>query len=400
MEGALEGVVVLDLSDGIPGGYCTKLLAGMGAEVIKVERPFSGDPIRSVPPFKDDVPDIETSTLHLHLSMGKKSLTLDFATDTGHALLRRLLASGDVLVHSFRPRAAADLGLDYETLKADFPRLIVTSITYFGQSGPYSEYEGSELTAYAAGGYAYLTGLPDREPLKAGGSQAEYQGGLHAASATVAALCLRDLTDQGDHLDVSVVEAICFCHAGMSPYLNNGVVYRRVGARLLSDSPRAMYPSTILPCKDGFVHAHYAPADPALLGVLTEDSRLGDPDLWETPRVFADEIDERLSAWLAQFDKFEAVRRAQELRHPFTEVLDPSDLFEDEQFKARAFFRPLEHPSAGTFPHVGPPIQMSETPWRVVRAPLLGEHNSEILRGRLGLEQPDIDVLAEARIIG
>jgi crotonobetainyl-CoA:carnitine CoA-transferase CaiB-like acyl-CoA transferase len=372
----------------------------MGAEVIKVERPFAGDPIRSVPPFKDDVPNLETSTLHLHLSMGKKSVTLDAATETGRALLMRLVDGADVLVHSYRPKAAAALGLDYETLKRDFPRLIVTSITYFGQTGPYSEYEGSELTAYAAGGYAYLTGLPAREPLKAGGSQAEYQGGLHAASGTVAALCLRDLTDQGDYLDVSVVEAICFCHAGMSPYLNNGVVYRRVGARLLSDSPRAMYPSTILPCKDGFIHAHYAPADPALLGVLTEDERLGDPDLWETPRAFADEIDERLSAWLSRYDKFEAVRRAQELRHPFTEVLDPSDLFRDEQFQSRGFFAELHHPVAGSVPHLGPPFQMSGTPWQLARAPLLGEHTLEILRERMGLEQADIDVLAEAKVIG
>ena len=396
---ALEGVSVLDLSEGIAGGYCTKVLAGLGAEVIKIERPGSGDVLRSTPPFKDDIPNPETSALHLHLSMGKKSITLDAGSPSGRSLFLRLLEGADILVESGGPKAMSRAGLGYDTLRDAHPRLILTSITYFGTSGPYADYVMDELTAYSMGGYTYLTGLPDREPIKAGGSQAHYQGGLHAAAATLAALNLRDLTGEGDHIDTSIVEAICFAHAAMSAYLNTDIVFKRVGARLLSEAPRAMYPSTILPCKDGFIHAHYAPADPALLGVLTETPRLGDPDLWDTPRAHADEIDELLSAWLSQFDKYEAVRRAQELRHPFTEVLDPSDLFEDAQFRARGFFRELEHPVAGLLPHLGPPLQMSETEWRVARAPTLGEHNREVYIEKLGLSVDELSALAAARVV-
>ena len=399
MEGALEGVAVLDASEGVAGGYCTKLLAGLGAEVIKVERPRGGDPVRHVPPFKDDVPHDETSTLHLHLSMGKKSVTLDPTTETGRSLLRRLIDQADVFVESYSALDASRCGLDYETLASSRPGLIGTSVTYFGKTGPHAGYQATELIAYAAGGYAYLTGLPDREPIKAGGSQAEYQGGLHAALATVAALCLRDVTGQGDFLDVSIAEAICYAHAGMSAYLNQGVVYQRRGARLLSDAPRYMYPSTILPCKDGFLHVHYAPADPALLGVLTENPRLSDPELWETPRAHAEEIDELVTEWLSRYDRGEAVRRAQELRHPWTEVLDPSDLVADPQFRARGFFVELDHPAVGRFEHLGAPLLMSETPWRTARAPLLGEHNEDVYCGRLGLSKADLGVLREAGVI-
>jgi CoA:oxalate CoA-transferase len=399
VEGALEGVRVVDISEGIAGGYCTKLLAGMGAEVIKVERPGTGDPLRSMPPFKDDEPNFETAALHLHLSMGKRSITLDIASSQGREILWRLLDGADVLVDSRGPKALAGCGLSYEEIRSRFPSLVLTSVTYFGAEGPYADYVLDELTAYSAGGYTYLTGLPDREPIKAGGYQAHYQGGLHAAAGTMAALCRRDLTGEGDHVDASIVEAICFAHGAMSPFLNSGVVFRRVGARLLSDAPRAMYPSTILPCKDGFIHAHYAPADPAILGVLTGTPRLSDPELWETPRAHADEIDALLSAWLANYDKYEACRHAQELRHPFTEVLDPSDLLQDPQFLARGFFREIEHPIAGKVAHLGPPFQMSDSGWRHERAPLLGEHNGEVYIERLGLNMPELEALAAAGVV-
>jgi crotonobetainyl-CoA:carnitine CoA-transferase CaiB-like acyl-CoA transferase len=399
MAGVLDGVLVVDLSEGIAGGYCTKLLAALGAEVIKVERPGLGDPIRSMPPFKDDIPDPETSVVHLHLSMGKKSITLDPWRATGLDLLRRLIATADVLVESFKPSELMRLGIGHELLEREHPRLVITSVTHFGKDGPYAEYEGGELVDYSFGGYTFLTGLPDREPIKAGGSQAQYQGGLHAATATMAALLMREATGLGDRLDVSISEAICYAHAGMSAYLNNGQIYRRVGARLLSDLPTAPYPSTILPARDGFVHVHWAPADPSLLGVLTETPRLSEPVVWETPRGHADEIDELVSAWLSQQDKAEAVRKAQEIRHPFTEVLTPADLLEDPQLQARGFLPEVEHPLLGAFRHIGPAFVMGETPLRVERAPLLGEHNVEIYCQRLGLTAEELSGLRERGVV-
>jgi crotonobetainyl-CoA:carnitine CoA-transferase CaiB-like acyl-CoA transferase len=399
MTGVLEGVRVVDLSDGLAGGYCTKLLAGLGAEVLKIEAPGMGDPLRRAPPFKDDEPSSETSAVHLHINMGKKSLTLDTGSATGRMLLRRLIDDCDILVETGGPRAMQAAGLSYEELAESRPDLILTSVTHFGTDGPYADYKGGELVDYSVGGYTFVTGLPDREPLKAGGSQALYQGGLHAATATMAALLVRQATGEGDHLDVSITEAICYAHAGMSAYLNNGQVYRRVGARLLSDAPQAPYPSTILPARDGFVHAHWAPADPSLLGVLIGSPRLTEPEVWAEPRGHADEIDEALTAWLSQHTKAEAVRKAQELRHPFTEVLTPADLLKDPQLEARGFLVELEHPAAGTLKHIGAPFMMSGTPLTVQRAPTLGEHNREVLCGRLGLSAEELVALRDRGVI-
>jgi crotonobetainyl-CoA:carnitine CoA-transferase CaiB-like acyl-CoA transferase len=399
VAGVLDGVVVTDLSEGIAGGYCTKLLAALGAEVIKIERPGLGDPLRSMAPFKDDVPHLETSILHLHLSMAKKSVTLDIESASGKAVLHQLVAGSQVLVESRGAAALAGLGLDYETLERDRPDLIVTSVTHFGTDGPYADYQGNELIDYSVGGYSYLTGLPDREPLKAGGYQAQYQGGLHAATATLAALLVNAVDGQGDHLDVSIAESICFTHAAIGPLLNGGTVFQRIGARLLSTSPTNLYPSTILPARDGFIHAHWAPADPSLLGVFTETPRLSDPELWATPRGHADEVDELITAWLSKHDKREAVRIAQEYRHPFTEVLDPSDLLNDPQFVERGFFVERDHPVAGRIPHIGAAFSMTETPLVVERAPLLGEHNREVLVDRLGYSEADLVLLRDRGVI-
>jgi crotonobetainyl-CoA:carnitine CoA-transferase CaiB-like acyl-CoA transferase len=380
-------------------GYCTKLLAGLGAEVIKVEPPGKGDAVRSMRPFKDDIPNVETSAVHLHLSMGKKSITLEPGSETARRLLDSLLSTADVMVETYEGDDLARLGLTYDEVSAAHPDLIVTSITDFGREGPYANYKGGELVDYSAGGYTFLTGLPDRVPIKAGGSQAQYQGGLHAAGATLSALLLRDQTGRGDHLDVSIVEAICFTHGGMAPFLNSNNIYRRVGARLLSNAPTAPYPSTILPARDGFVHAHWSPADPHLMGVLTENPRLGDPELWATPRAHADEIDTLLTEWLAGLDRAEAVRRAQELRHPFTVVLTPADLIDDPQFVERGFFTELDHPVAGPMKHLGAPFRMSDTAWESRRAPLLGEHNAEIYCERLGLSLEELSLLRERGIV-
>ncbi len=399
MAGVLDGIVVTDLSEGIAGGYCTKLLAALGAEVIKVERPGSGDAIRGLAPFKDDVPNVETSILHLHLSMAKKSVTLDITTPSGQAILRDLIARSQVLVESGGAKQLAAAGLTYDGLEHDRPDLIVTSVTHFGTEGPYADYKGNELVDYSVAGYANLTGLPDREPLKAGGHQAQYQGGLHAGAATMAALLYADSHGDGDHLDVSITEATCFTHAGMPPALNAGIVFERVGARLLSQSPAALYPSTILPCKDGFMHCHWAPSDPTLLGLFTETPRLSDPELWETPRGHADEVDRLITAWLADKNKRDAVAIAQEFRHPWTEVMDPSDLLNDEQFVERGFFTERDHPIVGRFPHVGAAFSMTKTPLKVERAPLLGEHNVEIYGDRLGYSHEELSLMREQGII-
>ncbi|MSQ27077.1 MAG: CoA transferase [Dehalococcoidia bacterium] len=397
-EGLLSDLLVVELGRDVAGPYCGKILAGCGAEVIKIE-PLAGDPARSAGPFKDDDPHPEKSGRFLHLNGGKKSITLDLEAASGRGLFKRLLAQADILIDNLGYGVLAGMGLEYAAIAAANPGLIIVAITYYGQDGPYRAFAASELTAYSMSGYQYLTGDPDREPVRPNFALAQYQGGAQAATGAMAALMARDAMDIGQLVDVSIVEATCFSHGSLSAGLNLGMVYRRAGSRNLNFHPKFQYPSVTLPCKDGYVHVHFAPADPQLLAVLMEEPKLGAPELWDTPMGHADDFDALCLPWLARYDKREVVQRAQELRHPFTEVLTVGELFDDEQFKARGMFVGVEHPVVGTVTQVGPPIRSTETEWRVARAPLLGEHNDEIYCGRLGLSREELVILSENKVI-
>ena len=221
---SLSVLRVLDLSEGVAGAYCTKLLAGFGADVIKIERPGGGDPLRRHGPFPEDVPHPEKGALFLYLNTGKKSITLDFAQRSGALILRRLVEGAEVVVESFPPRWLTELGLGYESLARVKPRLVMTSVTPFGQEGPYAGYRATNLTAFAAGGQMAVTGEPDREPLKNGGYQAEYQAGLHAFAATAVAAFSADATEVGQHIDIAAME----CQAtALEPYVSSWAHQRR-----------------------------------------------------------------------------------------------------------------------------------------------------------------------------
>jgi crotonobetainyl-CoA:carnitine CoA-transferase CaiB-like acyl-CoA transferase len=184
---SLSVLRVLDLSEGVAGAFCTKLLAGFGAEVIKIERPGAGDPLRRYGPFPDDLPHPEKSALFLYLNTGKKSVTLDIAQRSGALIFRRMAEEAEVVVESFAPGYLAELGLDYGSLARIKPRLVMTSVTPFGQDGPFE---------------------PDREPLKNGGYQAEYQAGLHAFAATATVAFSADATEVGQHIDIAIMECL------------------------------------------------------------------------------------------------------------------------------------------------------------------------------------------------
>ncbi|PIU54927.1 MAG: hypothetical protein COS88_06115, partial [Chloroflexi bacterium CG07_land_8_20_14_0_80_51_10] len=241
----LSDLRILDLSQYVSGPYCTKLLADFGAEVIKIESPNGGDISRRCGPFPGDIPDPEQSGLFLHLNTNKKSITLDLRTEAGDKLFKQLISKTDVLVENSGPSA-----MDYESLQDLNPSLILTSISYFGQDGPYCDWRGADIVAQALGGIMKLTGLPDREPLKIAGPQAEYQAGLNAAVATMTALYLRDETGRGQHIDISVIEVLASILEGaLLSYTYDGTLRERDGAR-----HPTIHPSTILPCKDGYIH--------------------------------------------------------------------------------------------------------------------------------------------------
>ena len=210
---ALSGLSVVELGGFIPAPYCTKLMADLGASVVKIEPPGSGDPARKYGPFPDDIPNIEKSLLFAYLNTNKKSVTLDVKNTTGKKILMELIRDADILVESNSPKSMQELGLDYESLSSENKGLIVTSITPFGQNGPYRDYKANDLVSFHIGGIGYPTpgdvDDPDTNPpLKAPGHQADIMAGATGASGSMSALFAREMTGTGQHVDVSEQEAL------------------------------------------------------------------------------------------------------------------------------------------------------------------------------------------------
>ena len=374
MTGALHGLRVLEAGSGVGPAFCGRLLAGMGADVVKLEPP-DGDPLRREGPFPGDVPDPERSGLFLHLNTGKRSVVAD-SPET----LLRLLPSMDVLILAHRPSELRTAGLDLEALRREYPALVIANVSWFGLTGPYADYLGSELVAYALGGYAVLTGSPDREPIKSYGSLVEYEAGAQAALGVMAALQERRGSSQGQIVDVSTMEAATFLLGGVEQNaFFYGKVARRNGTRLLGFPAHHSYPSTIRPCADGYVHCHSNNRYLDLLSALIPHPRLTAPDLLETMMGHADEIDAIMDDWLADKTRQEIVLRAQELRLPFTEVMEPGEVMADAHHKERGSFVTIDHPGAGPVFQPGAPIRMGATPWQNLPAPTLGQHTAEVL---------------------
>lgn len=407
--GALTGLRVADASEGVAGGYCTKLLASLGADVLKVERPRVGDTLRRAGPFLNDVPHLETSAVNLHLAAGKRSITLDVTSPTGASLFERLLETADGLVIGDHTSLHHSLGL--ASLSSRFPRLVVTQITPFGASGPRVPWLATELITMTTSGYLMMNGDADREPIKPYGHQSEYQAGLHAALGTLAAITDRDRDPNGAaeaerparSLDVAISEAATF--------LTGGAIARaatfdressRNGTRPAGFPPEYLYPSTIRPTADGgYVYTHRHNRFPNLLAALMQEPRLAASDLLAQPLGHADETDAMMDRWLATRDKWRAAEEAQELRVPFTEVLDPGEIVDDRlgQHRARAFFVDIEHPVAGVVTQPGAPIVLPACSAATSSAPLLGEHNREVYVGQLGLAPRSLARLAAAGVI-
>ena len=399
VEQALEGVKVLDLSEYISGPYCTKMLAAFGAEVIKVEKPGEGDSSRRMGPFFEDKPHPEGSALFLYLNTSKKSITLNLEIPTGLKLLKELIKSTDVLVENFEPRVMPGLGLDYGTLERINPGLVMTSISGFGQSGPYRDYKATSIVNYALSGHLYINGEPDREPLQGPGPQPEYQGGLHGFLGTMMALYCREETGLGQWVDISNLECMAGFHQFTVTRYTYGVeIKERTGNRYESD-----HPITIYPCKDGYIalSASSRPQQELLYSLI------GMPELIEDPRfqtvqdriANADAFDNLILPWLKERTKDELFHTCSEWRVPCAPVSGPEELLNDPHYQARGFWVEVDHPETGKLTYPGAPFKMSETPWQVGRAPLLGEHNEEIYCQRLGYSKQDMVVLRETGVI-
>jgi crotonobetainyl-CoA:carnitine CoA-transferase CaiB-like acyl-CoA transferase len=392
---ALAGVRVVDLTQYKAGPYCTKLMAGFGAEVIKVEPPGLGDGMRRMGPFHEEREGVETSIPFQWLNTGKKSITLDLKKERGRAILLALAREADVVVESFMPRVMSDLGLGYEDLREVNPAIVMTSISNFGQDGPYRDYEADEITEYALGGSMYLTGDPKREPLASGPEISQYTSGMWAYIMTMAELFQRD--GVGRHIDVSILESVVDnIEIALIEHLHEGKLPCR------KNDKHTMVPWELYPCADGEVaviggpYRHWLPA-----AEMFQEPRLFDAQFREAMgRIeHRDEFEPLLQPWLRLHRKEEVFHEGQARGLAFGYLADLDEALANPQHEARRFFVDVEHPVVGAHRHCGAPFKLSETEWRSRRSPLLGEHTESVLTQRLDYHPSDVARLKSEGVI-
>jgi len=394
-EQALAGIKILDLTHYIAGPYCTRMLADFGADVVKIERPDGGDPARRMGPFLNDEPGLERSGLFFYLNTNKKSITLNLKSETGIRIFKELAKNADVVIESFKLGTMARFGLDYPTLSEINPRLVMTSISNFGQTGPYRDYKSAHLIAWGMSGARYNDGAPGQRPVQIGGWLTHYIAGIHGVIGTLMALYQRNEAGTGQQVDVSIMESVILvaCYP-TTIYSYTGLVHNPVSKERLG----------IFPTKDGYVGLN-------LYGRLNWQMMcdfVGKPELGQDPRFQAplsiDEYFEEVKAiftpLVAEREKMELFQSGNEWRLPIGLVPTTKDILASPQHQAREFFVKVDHPIIGNVAIPGAPFRMMETPWQLRNsAPLLGQHNEEIYCQRLGYTRDDLIKLRECRAI-
>lgn len=400
-EKGLGHLKILELCNLVAGPYSTKLLADLGAEVIKIEPPGAGDDARRRGPFLQDNPHPELSGLFLYLNTNKLGVTLDVTTNTGKNILIDLIKQTDIFVEDKPPALLEELGLTYEDLRKVNPKLVMTSITPFGQTGPYRDYKAYELNSYHAGGEGYLlpTQSPDlsREPVKGGGLAGDCTCGLSAAIATLAAAYRMGATGLGQHIDVSkqdVLMTMALLEVAM--FANMGIVRNRIERPLLMPTP--------MECQDGYIMVS-ALTDREWGSVVefmgnpawAEDEKFSQ---WLSRHLSGDEINPHIREFVKQYEKEELFHQLQNKAIAAAPVNTAEDLVKSPQTEARGFFAEIDHPQAGKLKYPTAPYKFSRTPWKAERAaPLIGEHNEFVYCDRLGYDKRDLVAMKEAGII-
>jgi crotonobetainyl-CoA:carnitine CoA-transferase CaiB-like acyl-CoA transferase len=396
-SGALNGVKVIDLTHHIAGPYATKMLADFGADVLKVERP-DGDPARRLPPFYHDEPHHEKSLPFLYLNTNKRSVTLNLKSEAGKSILMDLLADADALVENFAPRVMPSLGLDYETLHAHNPRLVVASVANFGQTGQWRDYRATEIVEYALGGLMYIFGAYDREPLKHALHQAQFKAGTNLASATLMALYHQRLTGQGQRVDVSIQESIA---SALRDVTNN---YTYTGAVRRRQPNHTGDLTRLRAVSDGYVLPNPgmgATLDWKVLVDFLEAPELDDErfDNASARLENAEALGEILDQIFATKHKEEIFYAAHQKRFIYGVIDSPEETVDNLQIQARGYYVPVQHPDLGEITFPGAPFLMSGSPWAVTdAAPRLGEHTGAVL-GDMGYSAQELAWLRASEVI-
>jgi len=391
----LQDLFVIDLSRILSGPICTMLLADMGAEVIKVEPPPSGDDSRQWgPPFIGGI-----SSYFLSVNRNKKSLGLNLKTDEGRRILWKLIERADVLIENFRPGVLDKLGFGYNAAGKVNPRLVYCSISGFGHTGPYRDRPGYDVIAQGESGIMDLTGYPDGPPAKLGASLADVVAGLYSLNGILLALLARHKTGRGQHVDVSLLDGMVSTLTYQALiYLSTGRSPQRLGTRHPSIVPYECFKA-----RDGFVNIAVTNQKQwqnfcRVLGFaeLATDSRF---ETMKARLTHYGELRPVIDRVISKMTRAEAIARMSEVGIPAGPINTVGEILEDPQIHAREMVLELTHPEYGPFKTLGIPIKLSDTPGVVDQAPpRFGEHNREVL-SRLGYSDDEIHKLAEAGVI-
>jgi crotonobetainyl-CoA:carnitine CoA-transferase CaiB-like acyl-CoA transferase len=369
----LTGIRVLELGENVAVPAAGRLLAGFGADVIKVERP-GGDPARSFGPFPEGAAGPDSSGLFLWLNTGKRSLAVDYTTMAGRQLLVRLIGQCDLLMTSLPAWELAELGLDYDELAAGHESLAMVTVTSYGLSGPNRDYQATALTSFATGGQMWMTGDPYRPPVKNFGFQAEHQAGLHAFAAALTLLYQSLVTGRGDQAEISVQEAQASILEVNGPNaFNYGTESFRHGNVL-----RATW--GVYPCRDGYVGIHVLDRNlPAFFRAM------GREDLTQTylsPAKRAEDndlLEAIIYGWCGEHTEAEIFAAGVAAGAPIAYLPTMAELLEWPGLVEKKFWHYVEQPGAGPLPFPGSAITLNEAPFVIRPAPALGEHSAEVL---------------------
>ena len=397
-ERPLEGLRVLELGSLIAGPFATRIMAEFGAEVIKVERPGIGDPLRT---WRYVDPRTKTSLWWVLQSRNKKLITLDIRHPDGLDVAKRLAGESDVLVENFKPGTLEKLGLGWEVLHELNPRLILVRVSGYGQTGPYKERPGFANIGEAMGGIRYITGEPDRPPVRTGISLGDSLAALYAVIGALMAVHARDVRGEGQVVDVALYEAVFNLMESMVPeYDVAGIVRERTGAALPGITPSNSYCTG-----DGSYVAIGGNSDAIFRRLM---KAIGRPELGEDPRYetnadrteHAEELDELIEVWTRQHTSDEVFHILEEADVPVGPIYSVTDIMEDPQYQAREMFLEAEIEGIGPVKMPGLVPKLSETPGEIewYGGPL-GAHNEEIYGGLLGLPSEELERLSEEGVI-
>ena len=405
---------VLELADE-KGQFCGKLLGDLGADVVKIEPP-GGEPCRHVGPFLDDIPHPERSLSFWYYNTSKRGITLNLATEDGRRLFRRLAGAADVILETFRPGLLAPLGLDYGALSEQNPGLIHCALTPFGQTGPWRDYLSSDLLHMAAGGEMASCGydeadVPNAPPIAPGGGNAWHMGCHFAYISIMAALFHRTVSGQGQYIDASIHEACALTtEAAIANYVYRGETLLRQTGRHHAAVPgnrtqfRARDGNYVTALITGGLNPRNVTNLASLMDSYGMAGDLKDPK-YQDPAVIAANashiIDDLLAKFIASMPAEEIYHAAQKRGFTWGAVRAPEAVLEDPHLHDRGFWKQVEHPELGrSFVYPGEAAIYNGSPWRISRrAPLIGEHNTEIFCEELGLSRGELCVLAESRAI-